>query len=45
MAFKTNAGHDNTSDALTTNLICNTFFNKCIAVFQKQITMKIIISL
>ena len=35
MAFKTNAGHDNTSDALTTNLICNTFFNKCIAIFQK----------
>ena len=42
MAFKTNAGHDNTSDALTTNLICNTFFNKCIAIFQKQIIMKII---
>ena len=47
----TNARHDNTEHALTTNLACifNTFClsdemkDRCIAIIQKQIIMKIII--
>ena len=50
---QTNAGHKNTEHALTTSLAYTYFFNtfclseemknKCIAIIQKQIIMKIII--